>query len=204
MEAAKKRGAKVVIGTAQRILFDKDGGRTRCVVVDGNELAADAVIVAMGPWSGAAADWFPKAKLPSITGHRAHSILLDASVTPHMLFLNIDSKDPEMYPRPDGTLYVGGNGDEEPLPDDPAQVEPSAEACADLLRMATAVCSDLKERAVLRRQACYLPIAPDGLPLIGTIPYYDDCYIAAGHTCWGILNAPATGEPFPRFGIGIV
>jgi len=33
------------------------------------------------------------------------------------------------------------------------------------------------------------------VPAIGLIPnYHGKLYIAAGHSCWGILNAPATGK----------
>ena len=34
----------------------------------------------------------------------------------------------------------------------------------------------------------------DGLPLIGAVPGIDGAYVATGHSVWGILNAPATGE----------
>ena len=33
-----------------------------------------------------------------------------------------------------------------------------------------------------------------GLPLIGRIPNVGGAYIATGHSVWGMLNAPATGE----------
>jgi glycine/D-amino acid oxidase-like deaminating enzyme len=47
---------------------------------------------------------------------------------------------------------------------------------------------------ILARQACYRPITRDGLPLIGRVPGAEGAYIATGHSVWGILNAPATGE----------
>ena len=34
----------------------------------------------------------------------------------------------------------------------------------------------------------------DGLPLIGPVPGLSGAYVATGHSVWGILNAPATGE----------
>ena len=34
----------------------------------------------------------------------------------------------------------------------------------------------------------------DGLPLIGAVPGFGNAYVATGHSVWGILNAPATGE----------
>jgi len=48
---------------------------------------------------------------------------------------------------------------------------------------------------LLGTRACFLPMTPDGQPLIGAVP---GCvrggFVAAGHGCWGILLAPATGE----------
>jgi len=32
------------------------------------------------------------------------------------------------------------------------------------------------------------------MPLIGKVPQIEGAYVAAGHSVWGILNAPATGE----------
>lgn len=57
------------------------------VVVDGEEIAADRVVIAMGPWSGLAAKWLP---LPSITGQKYASIVLrpDEDISNHMLFLS--------------------------------------------------------------------------------------------------------------------
>jgi glycine/D-amino acid oxidase-like deaminating enzyme len=47
---------------------------------------------------------------------------------------------------------------------------------------------------ILARQACYRPVTRDGLPLIGRVPGLKNVYVATGHSVWGILNAPATGE----------
>jgi glycine/D-amino acid oxidase-like deaminating enzyme len=47
---------------------------------------------------------------------------------------------------------------------------------------------------ILARQACYRPVTTDGLPLIGAIAGVEGAYVATGHSVWGILNAPATGE----------
>ena len=47
---------------------------------------------------------------------------------------------------------------------------------------------------IIARQACFRPVTQDGLPLIGKVPGSEGAYIATGHSVWGILNAPATGE----------
>mgnify|MGYP000367856182 FL=1 len=46
---------------------------------------------------------------------------------------------------------------------------------------------------VVAEQACFLPCSEDGLPLIGKVPGFEGLYVATGHSCWGILNGPATG-----------
>lgn len=56
------------------------------------------------------------------------------------------------------------------------------------------VSSSIKSGEVTCQQACYLPLTHDGLPLIGAINGADNLYIIAGHGCWGILNAPASGK----------
>jgi glycine/D-amino acid oxidase-like deaminating enzyme len=52
----------------------------------------------------------------------------------------------------------------------------------------------LAQADIVAAQACYRPIARDGLPLIGRIAGLDGAYVAIGHSVWGMLNAPATGE----------
>jgi FAD dependent oxidoreductase len=63
-----------------------------------------------------------------------------------------------------------------------------------------AVAGGIQSRA--RRRNCRhsnsAPTGPEapakGLPLIGPVPGVAGAYIATGHSVWGILNAPATGE----------
>ena len=52
----------------------------------------------------------------------------------------------------------------------------------------------LARSPILARQACFRPVTRDGLPLIGRLPGLANAYVATGHSVWGILNAPATGE----------
>ena len=61
-----------------------------------------------------------------------------------------------------------------------------------------AICERLspvfRPERIIARQACFRPVTQDGLPLIGKVPQSDGAYVATGHSVWGILNAPATGE----------
>jgi glycine/D-amino acid oxidase-like deaminating enzyme len=83
--------------------------------------------------------------------------------------------------------------DPTPLPDSPDAVEVSEAGCAVLARAAGRVSSVLAAAPIVQRQACYRPVADDGLPLIGPVPGVPGAYVATGHGPWGMLNAPATG-----------
>ena len=99
-----------------------------------------------------------------------------------------------MFPRSDGTTYVCAISSESPLPVDPAAVSPDAGAIERLERMCSEMSPVLASSKILARQACYRPVSRDGLPLIGRLPGVEGAYVATGHSVWGILNAPATGE----------
>src|SRR5262249_10778033 len=80
------------------------------------------------------------------------------------------------------------------LPFDPGDVAPDPGAIDRLHAMCRRLSSALGDARVLARQACYRPLTQDGLPLIGPVPGVRGAYVATGHSVWGILNAPATGE----------
>jgi glycine/D-amino acid oxidase-like deaminating enzyme len=98
-----------------------------------------------------------------------------------------------VYPRGDGSAYICGVSSETPVPESADLVDVRPEAIATLRQVAAAVSGALAGAPVLREQACYLPTTGDGLPLIGRLPGVEGAFIATGHSCWGILNAPATG-----------
>ena len=196
-DQAIERGARLVLGKAMGLVRD-DRGNVTGVIVDHQEVAADAVVIAMGPWSVLASDWLP---LPMVYGLKGHSVVLQPgpSISPHALFVQCETADgavhaPEVFPRPDGTTYVCGLSSEAPLPVDPAQVGTEPGAQEQLAAMIRTFSSSLADGDVLATQACYRPVTRDGLPLIGPVPGVNGAYAATGHSVWGMLNAPATGE----------
>lgn len=60
--------------------------------MDGEVIPADAVVVAMGPWSGQAAQW--GLPVPAVSGQKATSIVLrpKADISADMLFLEYRSR----------------------------------------------------------------------------------------------------------------
>src|ERR1700759_910042 len=63
MRAAEALGAEVLLGETEGLL--RRGGDVVGVLFDGDVLEADAVVIAMGPWSILAAKWLP---LPPVFG----------------------------------------------------------------------------------------------------------------------------------------
>jgi glycine/D-amino acid oxidase-like deaminating enzyme len=104
---------------------------------------------------------------------------------------------PEIYARPNNEIYICGRGDvDHPLPLTTDLVEVSSIACAELVTAASATSDEIRDGIVTGRRACYLPtldVGGSGGPLIGETDV-EGLILAAGHSCWGILNAPATGK----------
>ena len=197
MGAAQANGAELRFGEVKGVLGAREG-RVAGVRVDGEEIEAEAVVIAMGPWSVLAALWLP---LPAVFGSKGHSIVYDtgARLTADALFLEASDgagtpHSPEIYPRPDGTAWVCAMSSTSPLPLDPADVEPDPGVMDRLERLAARLSPVLADSPIIVRQACFRPVTQDGLPLIGRVQGFSGAYVATGHSVWGILNAPATGE----------
>lgn len=162
---------------------------------------ADLYVICMGCWSDILlSEVLENQKVMSAI--RATSIVLK----PHEEVPNIalftdwfcpggdSSYDPEVYPRPDNTLYICARADPVDVPiGGTISVVPSADVTSKITDFAAQLSPLLVDAPIISTQACLLPTTADDVPIIGTlIP--SQLYVATGHSCWGILNAPATGE----------
>ena len=175
-----------------------DGSTMRGVEADRFVIEADAVVIAMGPWSVLAAKWL---HLPPVFGLKGHSTIFETgtAIPPEALFLECAETTgsvlaPEIFPRADGTTYLCAISSDTPLPTDPDRVIPDDGAIDRLKTLCQRISPILASSRILSGQACFRPVTQDGLPLIGAIPGAPGAYVATGHSVWGILNAPATGE----------
>lgn len=197
MDAAIANGAVLRHGNVDGLLTSPDASVVRGVAVDGEPLEADAVVIAMGPWSDAFRD---PLGLPPIGGLLGYSIILEprTPVPAQALFVDYecasgDRPAPEIVPRPDGRVWLCGMPGNDALPADPAQVRVDQEACSELARIAAHLSPALDGARIVASQACYRPICADAMPLIGRAPAGQGAFVATAHNCWGMLNAPATG-----------
>ncbi|MFO1058326.1 MAG: FAD-binding oxidoreductase [Dongiaceae bacterium] len=192
--AAQARGALLRPGRVTGLL--RRGERVTGVTLEDGTIEADAVVLALGPWMREAARWLD---LPAVYGLKGHSVVLEVALPPEAAFLEYqdgagEAQAPELFPRPDGTLWACAISSESPLPDDPASVAPDPGAILRLRRICAALSPALAAAPVRAAQACFRPVTRDGLPLIGAVAGAPGAYVATGHSVWGMLNAPATGE----------
>ncbi|EEP78693.1 conserved hypothetical protein [Uncinocarpus reesii 1704] len=204
---AEDKGAEIKLGSVTEI-EQLDNG-TSSVKYTNKEtgapeaISATDVIISAGPWTKAV---FPRAPISAL---RAHSVVIrpTRTVSAYAVFTSIalppgSSKHrptmaaPEIYARPDDTVYACGEGDKiVPLPATTADVEVDDSRCQTIIDSVGAISTELREGEVVARQACYLPnVSVRGAgPLIGPTDI-KGVYLATGHTCWGIQNAPGTGK----------
>ncbi|KAH8695111.1 FAD dependent oxidoreductase [Talaromyces proteolyticus] len=208
---AEEKGVNIVLGKATGIDQESDGVKsisyTDKASGESRTIPATDVIVSAGPWTQAV---YPPAP---ISATRAHSVVIRPTrpVSAYTLFTNIELPSPsnpkrstvttpEIYARPDDTVYACGDGDHlVPLPETTADVEVDELLCQDIINSVGSISDELKFGDVAKRQACYLPnVAAGGGPLIGHTGI-KGLYLASGHTCWGIQNAPGTGKLISEF-----
>ena len=198
MRAAQGHGAELRRGRVTGIVRHGDESPVTGVEVDGSVVAADAVVVAMGPWSLISAGWMA---LPPLFGQRSPSLVYDTGtdVPADALFLEYHEDSGgvvsvEVFPRANGNTLVTAFSDQAPLPLDPAAVTPHPSEVDRLRAICERLSPAFSAERIIARQACFRPVTQDGLPLIGKIAGSEGAYVASGHNVWGILNAPATGE----------
>lgn len=218
---AEDKGVKVILGTVSSI--DKQDNTVESVTyVDkatsqAYTIPATDVVISAGPWTKSV---YPLAPIAAL---RAHSVTIRPSkpISAHAIFTEISvphnlggtdtfvkkarahskTVTPEIYARPNNEAYACGEGDTlVPLPKTTADVETDDARCQDIVDYVSSISDELRDGEVTVRQACYLPNVEtaSGGPLIGETGV-KGLLMAAGHTCWGIQNGPATGKLISEF-----
>lgn len=186
--AAARAGASIREG-APVLALSGSGDRVEGVRVSGEQLAADWVVVAAGPWS------------PGVT----LSLGLELDVLPRRgQLIALAPGGPGLtriltwghhylVPKPDGTLIAGSTEEETGF-----QSDPTAAGVAGLLQAARRAVPGL-DRAVLKGVwAALRPATPSGLPVIGPSATHANLVVATGHHRNGILLAPVTADIVAR------
>lgn len=213
-ELAEQKGVKVILGSVDKIESSSSGAHTvkytDKTTNSPQTLTATDVIITAGPWTKTV---WPGAPIGAL---RAHSVTIRPTrpVSAYCLFTQLALPknfkhgtksrsmhvSPEIYARPNNELYACGEGDHlVALPKSTADVQVDDARCQDIVDYCASFSDEMRDGEVLVRQACYLPQVETGAgPLVGPTST-KGVFLAAGHTCWGIQNGPATGKLMSEF-----
>ena len=215
MKLIEASHAEVIIGTVTHLLYEKNEV-CGVEILEYGSISCDKLVLAMGPWTGVyVEDWFD-ISLP-MEGIKSTSMIYSPSGThdmsesminePYACFCEEDKNHChlEIYPRPNGEVYVCGLGGSDHISgdqlrsggeyDSSEKVLPNVNrvlaARSSLNELTTSLSIDRSPEIV---QACMRPLTDDGLPVISSVPgQHDRVFVCAGHNCWGILWAPISG-----------
>ncbi len=165
------------------------GKRLRGVRIEsGEELCAEAVVLATGAWSGEA-EWLPAKARPPVRPVKGQIAELRArEQQPLPCERILASERVYLVPRPDGRLIVGATVEEQGF-----DTAVTAGGVHELLREAYRLLPDVAEMELVEVMAGLRPGTPDNLPRIGP-GAIDGLIWATGHYRNGILLAPLTAE----------
>jgi len=190
MQAAEKHGAKVVSGRVTGLVHgDSDRVASGVMLEDGTIRTAGAVLLSMGPWTGATVDWIGS-PLP-ITPQRGQLLYLSPATEEDGPELNVGLSAAEVP----GVIIkkrltdtaVGAT--KESVGFDRSTTPEAREL---LLSNAAALSERVTTAGISGQTACLRPITPDGRPYVGPAPRWDNVFVAAGHASEGIHYAPIT------------
>ena len=196
---AERRGVRVRLGRSA--VLDWRGDEVVGVVVDGQRLACDAVLVAAGPWSPEVIDptggwtpirprWGVVVEVEPSAGPR--HVLEEAEIGVAIGTRPAAEDDPDadlvhfsLVPLPGlatvGSTFLSG--------------EPDPEAWVErILTDATVFVPGVADAPIRGSRACARPQSRDGRPLIGGVPGARGLFICAGHGAWGISTGPASAR----------
>jgi len=162
-----------------------EGGRACGVVVNGERLEADRVVMTTGAWTGELAASFG-ASLP-VEPRRGQMVAL--THVPPVLTHCVHGEHVYLVPRPSGELLIGATVERVGFQ---RAVTPSG--IAALLSNAIALVPGIAELPISRTWCGFRPWAADGLPILGPWPGVKDLLVATAHFRNGILLAPITAR----------
>ena len=149
------------------------------------EMYADNVIVAAGPWSKAVVEW---------VGGEVHvrpvrGVNLNLQPVGRSIRSVIHGANGLLVPRNDGSIIAGVTIEEVGF-----DCRVTSGAIQDILVNATTLIPSLRDATMNWALAGLRPGSPDDAPLLGPVPGWDGLHIATGHYRNGILLSAITGK----------
>jgi len=182
--AARKRDARLV-ERAPVLGFRTSGGRVVAVRTPEREYACDALVMAAGPWTRPIARKL-RVDVPAYPV-RGQMLALGRMVTP--IGRPVWGARGYVLPRANGLVFAGTTVEEVGF-----RIRTTQRGLAQVRRAAFELVPQLRHAREHFSWAGLRPGSPDGLPMIGRLPGWENAWAATGHFRNGILLAPITGE----------
>jgi glycine oxidase len=161
----------------------RNGSRVEAVETDQGRLTAGRYLIATGAWTDALLE--PFGLRPGIRPVRGQIALLNTGTAERRPLLLCGKR--YLVPRGDGRVLIGSTEEDAGF-----AAYTTAAAIAGLLDFAVKLVPELAQAAVERCWAGLRPGSADGKPFLGTVPGFENLFIAAGHFRAGIQLSPAT------------
>jgi glycine/D-amino acid oxidase-like deaminating enzyme len=206
---AEERGARLRVGSAARPVVE-GGSISGVALSDGDAIAADAVLVAAGPWSPLLVDpggswdaihptWGVTLQL-RLDGDAPRAIIEEdevdtinrAAAATERAALETGGDPPSLFSlaSANGLSTLGSTF----LPSEPDPVRVGQL----LLRRAAGFLPAIEHAEVMERRLCARPQSVDGRPFIGAVDGVDGLFVCAGHGPWGISTGPGSAAMAAR------
>jgi glycine/D-amino acid oxidase-like deaminating enzyme len=159
-------------------------GRVTAVHLDTQSLECDGVVIATGPWCTEPAHWLDvPIPVEPLKGELLH---LEAPGGPPRV--DLAWRDGAIYADGPERAWLGGT--EERAGFDRA---PSAAARAAMLERAARFLPGIADAPVLGQTAALRPVTPDGVPIVGIAPGWENVCLAVGSGRKGMLLSAGIG-----------
>jgi glycine oxidase len=180
--ACRRAGVEVRSGAPVAAVTSLGGEATGVRTLEGEVVAADAVVLAAGSWSGQIAGVDPPVP---VVPQRGQILALGSGDVP-LVRTVLKADDPYLVPRADGRIVVGATrefvGYDRRL---------TAGGIAWLLASAIEMVPSLAQAEIAEMWTGFRPVSADGLPIIGRASIAG-LYYATGHGPSGVGPAPGT------------
>ncbi len=182
--AARQRGARI-IENAPVLGFRSADGRLTAVRTPRGEFPCDRLVLAAGPWTRLLARKLG-VDVPT-RPMRGQMIALGGMVTP--IRSVVWGSRGYLTPRANGLVFAGST-----VEDVGFRIRTTTRGLAQVRRAAVELVPQLRYAGDQFTWAGLRPGSPDGLPIIGPLPGWENVTVATGHFRNGILLAPITGQ----------
>jgi len=181
--AAERDGATILRGKVTG--FQKQGKRVQAIIVDGKPHPVERVVLAAGAASGALSAELGT-RLPVEAERGYHITIEDPVVAPRMPVTNTDAKF-ACSPMNCG-LRLAGTAEFAGM-----EAPPNWQR-AELLKLQAQKMFPGVNLDKVTRWTGNRPSLPDGLPVLGAAPKYDNAYFAFGNSHFGMSAGPVMGK----------